>query len=741
MKTYTNSQSKLKRILAAVAIVAVAFHTPVYSSNMEASADNAAASVTEDFSFYINSGDKAVITRYKGADTEVTIPTHVVNSNGVTYEVGGIDEGAFDAEYLKVAVKEVNIPEGIKYIYSEAFCNSTVENISIPESVISIGKEAFYNCSNIESITIPSGVKTIGALAFSECPKLVSLKVDANNPDFSSDNNVLYSKDKKKLIHYPSAKADSVFSVPDGVTEISGYAFYGCNNLKKIIIPDSVTTVGDYAFENCTKLTSIVIGSGLTSIIGSAFSNSGVSEIIVDENNANFVATGGFILSKDRSTVEYAPNKESVTIPDTITKIGDYAFYNHDKLKSITIPSSVRSIGSWAFAKCKALTDMEIPDTVDAIYDSAFSGSGLKKLVIPDSVATFGECCFKDCVSLETVDLPNSVTSIVYGDFAGCTSLKNIDIPSSVWELKNYALYESYNLTDIVIPKEVRSIKESAIVSPSQINVYSGSYAEKYAIENGIPHNVIGGKSYVPTGVSVQYARRDYIEMKWNAVEGAESYNIYRRLGDRGYKVFIGSTTETCFTYDNYRYGEGYQYCITSVRENGAQSGYSEFITDEMVYKPKIHGTISGFGDLSGKITIKLLDSKRNVVGTVQSDNGYYSFSNITEGENYTLSVSMNGCPPREYPVTAGGTGSEINPEIRRYGDVSGDGVIDAKDATQILRYEAGLPSVFTDANGAIDSYLISVGNALGSGILSAKDATQILRHEAGLSSVFDSIG
>ncbi len=142
-------------------------------------------------------------------------------------------------------------------------------SLVIPDSVIKIGKYAFYNCGSVISVTLGSGVKEIGQDAFYQCRNLLSINVSEENPYYSSENGILFNKDKTTLIYY-GQKNYSLYNIPDGVTEIGAYAFSESSNLKAVSIPDSVTSIGDFAFYNC-EMNVVEVGIGISSLESNIF--------------------------------------------------------------------------------------------------------------------------------------------------------------------------------------------------------------------------------------------------------------------------------------------------------------------------------------------------------------------------------------------------------------------------------------------------------------------------------------
>ncbi len=159
----------------------------------------------------------------------------------------------------------------------------------------------------------------------------------------------------------------------------------------------------------------------------------------------------------------YCRSLTSVTIPNSVTSIGKYAFGDCSGLTSVTIGNSVTSIGEWAFGGCSSLTSVTIPNSVTSIGDWAFGVcSSLTSVTIPNSVTSIGEGTFYECSSLTSVTIGNSVTSIGHQAFYGCTGLTSVTIGNSVTSIGNNAFYGCNGLTSVTIPNSVTSIGEYA---------------------------------------------------------------------------------------------------------------------------------------------------------------------------------------------------------------------------------------------------------------------------------------
>ena len=366
-------------------------------------------------------------------------------------------------------IKKVIVKDGITAIRSNAFTNCrNLTEVTIPNSVKAIGSGAFSGCSALTSVNLPNGLNAIKSSTFLNCLRLSDVAIPGS----------------VKTIEYcafDGCKGSKTLTFSDGVTEIGDYAFRGSESLTRVIIPSTVTSIGTEAFFN-SLCPPTVYGEKGSYVQTYADENDLYFEPIenypalfswsVDDNGVLTISgnTQNYFSGPQARTAPWGKDVTAVVIKDGVKSIGNYAFYNCQKLKSITIPDSVTCIGDWAFEGCISLTTITLPDSITEIGYGAFYNSGLKHLTIPDGVTEIFNFTFDRCPDLETVILPETVTRI--------------------GEMFNYD-YESH--TKLLIPESVVSIADEGSFTNKRQSIlgYEDSYAQRFATEHDIPFEAV----------------------------------------------------------------------------------------------------------------------------------------------------------------------------------------------------------------------------------------------------------
>ncbi len=270
--------------------------------------------------------------------TSITIPDSVTSIGGYAF-------------YFCTSLTSITLPDSVTRIKNGAFdgCKS-LTSITLPDSVTSIGDLAFSGCKSLTSINIPANVTSIGSQAFFSCSNLK--RVDITNIEkwcaieFEWKASPLCGTG---AVPYLNGRIIEDIVIPDGMTSVGDYAFYGFSSVTSITIPDSVTSIGHDAFYGCTSLTSITLPDGITDIGSDAFTSTGYYNDPANWNNGVLYISNHLINAKSTLSGNY-------TIKAGTKCIGDSAFMDCTSLTSVTIPDSVTSIGNAAFGGCKNLT-------------------------------------------------------------------------------------------------------------------------------------------------------------------------------------------------------------------------------------------------------------------------------------------------------------------------------------------------------------------------------------------------
>lgn len=428
-----------------------------------------------------------------------------INLESVNFEKDSILKTiGSNAFYFCASLKTINVPNTVLNIGEGAFSDcQSLASFNLSDNISSISSNAFSGCYSLTSFVIPNSVLTIGNNAFKDCYNLVeiinkssliitkasndngsigyyalNIVSDEEESNISNDNGfiILRINDDAYLVRYIGNETN--ITVPDYVTIIKDYAFYGyvvslngeyiahspLYRINSIVVPEGVKTIGNHVFDYCTGLTSITLPSSLESVGDSIFRDCNKIKEIVNKSNIFVYASGARKIS-DASASKLMTTDDGFIIYDN-TGTKELVSYIGDEV-NLTIPSNVTVISENAFRFCLPIENISMSDSVSLIGTAAFQGClNLKTINISKSVTMIYSSTFSDCLSLEEIEIPNKVTQIGANAFLNCKALRRVSISngSNLFSLEGCAFQRCNSLTEITLPASLSSMHDWAFI-------------------------------------------------------------------------------------------------------------------------------------------------------------------------------------------------------------------------------------------------------------------------------------
>lgn len=393
------------------------------------------------------------------------------------------------------ALKTLKLSNSLERIKRRAFYGcSALEHLEIPDSVISISIDAFSNCSALKGeLTIPLNIQAIGSRAFDGTgysvlnynvvnggsishnaykgmKNLATIKIGDNVTEIP-EQAFQYLDTVKEVIMSDSVEiiGSEAFRYCDNLervkmsknlTRIDIKAFYRCPVLTEINIPESLNCIDDSAFYGCSQITEFTLPKNLTYLGNCALPQTLTTLYYNAENLScssspfNYTSVSNIVFSDKIKRIPYGllseiKTIESLTLPDSITEIGEKAFYK-SSIKSIKLSSGLIVIENSAFAETNIkIEGNALPDGLRIIGENAFQkNNGIEEIYIPDSVVDIADSAFDNCSNLKKVRMSSSVKLIASNAFYNCTSLEEFIWDSDVKLIADYAFYNCKALKD-----------------------------------------------------------------------------------------------------------------------------------------------------------------------------------------------------------------------------------------------------------------------------------------------------
>jgi hypothetical protein len=433
--------------------------------------------------------------------------THYCSHDGVLFTASMDSLLAFP----NMSATSYVIPPGVQVIGMDAFfyCDN-LQSVTLPEGLMTIGVNAFGYCDKITEIDIPSSVAEIGDNAFSNCILLASINVADGNQTFMSDYGVLYTRDGKELLQYPSARPDKHYSILNTTKELVGQAFAGSqylksvylpeglryipqqcfrgSNLERVVIDEGVDTIGMYAFAYCSNLKSVYLPSTLKQIERLAFqSDTGIEQITFAGSTPPAVGNNAFY------GVGYEVDEPLVYVPGNA--VSNYESLNWQSSYFNPDVNPISAIASGNDFIVDSLKFTVIDDNLKVMV-SDITSNNLVDPGIPPKVSYLGNLCtvtklkdhsFDQIHKMVRAEVPFTVELIDSYCFYNCSALEKLILREGVKTIGGYAFSHINALPDVTIPASVDSVSGNAFTydrSLSAINVNSAN--TKYTSVDGI---------------------------------------------------------------------------------------------------------------------------------------------------------------------------------------------------------------------------------------------------------------
>lgn len=466
--------------------------------------------------YTLQNGEATLKGFWDDEESTLDIPASITFEDK-SYPVTTIGNGAFTSCPLKTVTFGANI----KIVERRAFSNNKqLTSLTFNAKLDSLGEEVFMNCNKIAAINFPASLRAMNGNTFKGCVALKTVTVDAANPNFTTLDNAVVSKNKEVLVMVsPGLGVDSVYTVPAGIKELAPVVFLEAP-FKEINLPESLQVIGQRAFRKAS-IYSLTIPVGVTTI-GEGFVAEApkLKNIIIAAGNNNFEIQetffidkkskellgmttpftgtdlvipagiskiGGFIFNASSTIVNVeipssvkelgdqvfssCPNLETVKLNEGIERIGRLCFFNNAKFKEINFPSTLKELKYQCFASCNVLTKAQLNEGLEILGEAVFAScSGLKEVYVPKSLKEFGKNMFSFATSLQSVNLPEWLEEIPDGTCSNCTSLTSIVIPKGVKRIGQSAFY-GVPITTLDLPEGVETIEYIAFYATKIVNL------------------------------------------------------------------------------------------------------------------------------------------------------------------------------------------------------------------------------------------------------------------------------
>ena len=619
--------------------------------------------------------------------------------------------------------------EKIRVIGDRAFASSSLKTLTSFKGLEVLGSNVFAG-TWITEVAITGDIN-IEQLRFLGIPfEGLTLTVMPGCTDYVQDGNVIYSADKTRLLYVNPAQTGT-FDVPVTVTEIGAYAF-AYSNVTKVTLTENVAKLGVGAFENSALTAIDFAGAHLTEIPDSAFRGTEISYIelpdsvkvlgsyaFADTALHNFTANGletlGNNVFENCIALRGASDGEKyvLTLTESITEMGDSVFAGCTDLAYVAMPSLTK-LGDYTFYNASALKEVYFGEETTTVGKYTFVNTGVEKVTLGSALETIAEGAFYGCNRLAEITLPDTVKTIESMAFEGCRNLSTVNGIENVVTFGMQAFYESgiENLTltsakyigdfafggqrsamkytaiempnvetigkfaffngsetEVILPASLTKIDFGAFAHSTKLTTFTVDNNPNYMVENGVLYRVLNngseGKEYEAICYPAAYEAEGKVAQLKVGTLRVEAYAFYGLNAGVADKVILPYTLNNIG--DSAFYASGIkEYTFESIKAPVLETVYRQEISD----------------------SIEAVISSMNGAAYYR---GYYNTNFETEVYNFTKYVGLTSELVMNYPSNGSGYNNHIYSLF--FGVKNAVGIMPEDDTRECINLIEGLPT------------------------------------------------
>ena len=460
------------------------------------------------------------------------------------------------------SLKMVTLPLSLETLGTLAFaqCAGLEKIFALGDKLTTIEDGAFYNCINLTEVPLKESITSLG---------IVQMTMDGG---YEHSVSIWSHTEKDGVFH--GCKALQKVTIPSKVTLLAEKLFFD-SGVKEVVLPDGITEIGSRVFEGCIKLEKMNWPAGIPVVPQNAFKYCiALTEVKLNEG----------VTTIDTQAFDNCSSLKTLIFPSTLSKIGKDAFGGCVKLEAADLgKTKLTELPERVFNGCTALSTVTLPTTIQLLNVRAFSGSAIKSLIGPESLKKVGELAFDGCAELETLDL-QYVQEFAANAVRNCPKLTKLDISNKITAVTDHSFVTNKVEKTVTFHGKKSEFEKIPNLSKN-MDLLSGKivYTVPEETEVDLLEKVILAKtdqgdlpeaSFAPLCVYASKTTKASITIKWNKMDGAESYLVYgaARKKETYKKLAQVSSTTTKYSYKKLKKDTFYKFIVVAVTGNGSDA-------------------------------------------------------------------------------------------------------------------------------------------------------------------------